>query len=161
MVKQPTTKVDIPRLPETELPRQNQGEIVIKHLELIQTVINRLAQSSFLLKGWSITVVAALLTLSTRDKNGLHSLVALLPALVFWGLDSYYVRQERLFRKLYEAVASQLRGDCTPVPLLSMDTSIGSKSVSSWFRTLMSGTLWPLYGVLIIVALLVTLVNFR
>jgi hypothetical protein len=31
----------------------------IKHLEMIQAVISRLANNSFLLKGWSITLVSA------------------------------------------------------------------------------------------------------
>jgi hypothetical protein len=34
-----------------------------KHLELIQAVISRMAGNSFLLKGWSVTLAAALLAL--------------------------------------------------------------------------------------------------
>ena len=40
-----------------------------KHLELIQGVITRLAQNSFLLKGWSVTLVAAILTLASKNPN--------------------------------------------------------------------------------------------
>ena len=57
----------------------------IAHLEMIQGVVNRLAHSSALLKGWS-------------------ALLAFLPAVVFWGLDGYYLWQERLFRNLYKHV---------------------------------------------------------
>ena len=32
----------------------------LKHLEMIQGVINRMANCSFLLKGWSVTLIAAL-----------------------------------------------------------------------------------------------------
>ena len=32
---------------------------VIKHLEMLQGVINRLGHNSFLIKGWSLTIIAA------------------------------------------------------------------------------------------------------
>jgi hypothetical protein len=35
--------------------------------------------------------------------------LALFPALAFWGLDAYYLRQERLFREVYRAVGSQVQ----------------------------------------------------
>ena len=38
-----------------------------KHLEFIQTTINRIAGNCFLLKGWAITLVAALFALSAKD----------------------------------------------------------------------------------------------
>jgi len=41
----------------------------IKHLEFIQTIINRMAANSFLIKGWAITLVAALFALSSKDTN--------------------------------------------------------------------------------------------
>ena len=34
-------------------------EVVVKHLELIQAVITRLANNSFLMKGWALTVTGA------------------------------------------------------------------------------------------------------
>jgi hypothetical protein len=50
------------------------------HLELIQGVINRLSQSSFLLKGWSVVLVAALFTLAANGENfRLLSLLIFLP----------------------------------------------------------------------------------
>jgi len=35
-------------------------EAKLKHLEMIQDVIKRMASNSFLLKGWSLTLVVAL-----------------------------------------------------------------------------------------------------
>ena len=73
----------------------------LKHLEFIQGVVNRLSTNSFLLKGWSVVLVAALLALSAKDRNILFILLAYLPTLVFWGLDGYFLWQERLYRALY------------------------------------------------------------
>lgn len=47
-------------------------EARLEHLKMIQTVITRMAQNSFLLKGWSVTLVSAMitLTLSNADPRG-------------------------------------------------------------------------------------------
>lgn len=77
----------------------------IKHLEFIQSVITRMNTNSFQLKGWSITLVSALLALFASTKNMNFILVAIFPALVFWFLDAYYLMQERKFRGLYSDIA--------------------------------------------------------
>lgn len=76
----------------------------IKHLEMIQGVINRMAKNSFALKGWAVTLVAGIFALASKDAEKLFCLVAYAPILIFWGLDSYYVLQERLYRALYDKV---------------------------------------------------------
>ena len=75
------------------------------HLEMIQGVIERHARNSFLLKGWSFTLVAAVFLLAARGQEpALAMAVGLLPALAFWGLDAYYLRHERAFRALFNHV---------------------------------------------------------
>jgi hypothetical protein len=65
----------------------------LKHLEMIQGIVNRMASNSFLLKGWSLTLVAALIALSVSQAAFLFALVGLLPCLVFWGwMDIFCVR---------------------------------------------------------------------
>lgn len=76
----------------------------IKHLELIQGVINRMAGNSFALKGWAVTLIAGIFVLASKDADKSYFLVAYVPITVFWGLDSYYLLQERLYRSLYEKV---------------------------------------------------------
>ena len=75
-----------------------------KHLELVQGVINRMANNSFMLKGWAVTLVAGIFALAGKDTDKLYFLVTYVPVLVFWGLDAYYLLQERLYRLLYEKV---------------------------------------------------------
>lgn len=76
----------------------------IKHLELIQGVINRMASNSFSLKGWAVTLVAGIFALSAKDTDKLYFLIAYIPIIIFWGLDSYYLLQERLYRALYDKI---------------------------------------------------------
>lgn len=75
-----------------------------KHLEFIQSAISRLAQNSFLIKGWSIISVSAILAIAFRQTSSAAALIALLPTLMFWALDSYFLAIERRYRNLYEKV---------------------------------------------------------
>ena len=77
-------------------------EGVIKHMEFVQAIVTRMGGNSFLLKGWTVTLTAALFALAAKDSNSRFVVVAILPAFSFWGLDAYYLRQERLFRCLYD-----------------------------------------------------------
>lgn len=77
----------------------------INHLEMIQGVINRMAYNSFALKGWALTLVIGIFALAGKDTDIMYfRVVPYIPIIVFWGLDSYYLLQERLYRALYEKV---------------------------------------------------------
>ncbi len=82
----------------------NYMEQKMKHLELIQGVINRMANNSFLLKGWVVTLVVGILALASKDTDKQYFWIAYIPILMFWFLDAYYLQQERLYRSLYEKV---------------------------------------------------------
>ena len=77
----------------------------IKHLEFIQSTITRMNQNSFQIKGWMITLVSALLALYASSEKVVYILIAIVPAIVFWLLDAYYLQQERRFRGVYNDVA--------------------------------------------------------
>jgi hypothetical protein len=83
---------------------------VIKHLEMTQGVVNRLANNSFLIKGWSMTILAAAILFITRT-NGTYSsylsLSFIVPVIGFWVLDGYFLWQERLFRGVYNDVRTK------------------------------------------------------
>lgn len=110
------------------------------HLQMIQDVISRMASNSFALKGWSVTVTAALVGLSAKDANPAFAVVALYPALSFWGLDAYFLRQERLYRALYDAVRTD-----RSVPLFSMNTAPFGNGVASLGSIARSGTVCALH----------------
>lgn len=80
------------------------SENKIRHLEMIQGVINRMASNSFMLKGWGVTLVAGIFALAAKDTDKLYFLVAYIPVIIFWILDSYYLLQERLYIALYKKV---------------------------------------------------------
>lgn len=75
-----------------------------KHLEMIQGVITRMNTNSFMLKGWAVTLVAGIFALASKETNEFYFLIAFIPVIIFWGLDAYYLLQERLYRALYNYV---------------------------------------------------------
>lgn len=82
-------------------------EAKLKHLELISNIITRMGNNSFLLKGWSVTLVVAIIALS---KDGLNCYVisgAILVVVFFGLLDGYYLSQERYFRMVYKTVSKK------------------------------------------------------
>lgn len=116
----------------------------LKHLEMIQQVITRMANNSFLIKGWSLTLLAALLTLALRDKIYPLLWISIVPVLMFWSLDGYFLRQERLFRKLYEKYRTQNQESVTD---FSMNTSDFVSEVDSWLGVMFSITLFLFHGI--------------
>jgi hypothetical protein len=73
-------------------------------MEMIQAVITRLASNSFLIKGWALTLTGAFLGLAVNKNSSGLAATALFPVTVFWALDTYFLRAERLFRVLFERV---------------------------------------------------------
>ena len=125
------------------------------HLEVIQGVINRLSNNSFLLKGWSVILVSAMFALAAKDANFLFVYLASFPAIAFWLLDGYFLKQERLFRKLYDHVRKLPEEKID----FSMDVSTVSAQVASWVGVTLSITLIAFHGVIVITIIAVILVN--
>ncbi len=121
----------------------------IKHLELVQSVISRMAQHAFQLKGWSVTVATAIFALAARESSAGLATLALFPTVAFWCLDAYYLRQERLYRKLYEAIAGPLK----LVRPFSMATGDYAGEVPSWTKTLVAQSVLPLHAAIALVML--------
>ena len=101
----------------------------IKHFELIENVIERMEKNSFMLKSWTMTLVVAICALSSQDSNAKFIIVAFLPIILFWVLDSYYLLQERKFRTLYSMVID-LKEDEIDFNLDVSNDKIGKKNIS-------------------------------
>ena len=74
-----------------------------KHLEMIQAIITRMAQNSFMIKGWALTLVVAMFAFVPKTA-GLFVPIVIVPILIFALLDAYYLQLERRYRKLYDIV---------------------------------------------------------
>ena len=125
-------------------------EEVIKHLEMIQVIINRLGRDSFFIKGWSTVLLSVIALFVMRDNMSIEYIIFLLIfPIVFWGLDAYYLWQERLFRERYDEVRKQSKTDFKMLPPKKI------KKKNRWFNVLWSETILPFYGAQIVFILLI------
>lgn len=127
-----------------------------KHLEFIQGAINRMAGNLFFLRGWTITLIAALFAFFVKDANTDFIFIVYFPVIIFWILDGYFLSQERLFRALYNHVRKL---DEKKIDF-SMDTREYSEDKrNSWLYSMFSSTLLffylPLVGVMLLVTYLI------
>jgi hypothetical protein len=127
-----------------------------KELDLVQIVINRLANNSFLLKGWLIAIVSIILSVSKESVFKPESIylyaILCLPFLSIWYLDAYFLRQERLYRKLYEWIILE-RPTGNTEHLYALDPQRRFE-VSSIFRVMLSETLRMFYGIPLVILLI-------
>lgn len=125
-----------------------------KHLEMTQGIVNRLASNSFMVKGWSVVLISALFVLSDAGSNQAFVFLAYIPASIFWGLDGYFLWEERKFRKLYDQVRFLDEQDID----FSMDTS-RVEGAGNWITATLSKTLIPFHGVLILSIIIVMILS--
>jgi hypothetical protein len=127
-----------------------------KHLEFIQGAINRMAGNLFFLRGWTITLIAALFAFFVKDANTDFIFVVYFPIIIFWILDGYFLSQERLFRALYNHVRKLDEKEID----FSMNTSeYNEDKRNGWIYSMFSSTLLffylPLVGVMLLVTYLI------
>ncbi len=123
------------------------NEDVIKHLEFIESVIERQARNTFQIKAWSIAILVGLAGLSRASREDIF-LAALGSVLLFWILDGFYFSKERKFRALYDKVRKQNKTD------FSMNISDFKEWKCSWFGSLFTITLLIPYGSMVVGLLL-------
>ena len=117
------------------------NEELFKEIDLIQGCINRMANNSFLIKGWALGVFAGV-TAFTKGEN-LNNIVLLLcttvvPFICFWVLDAYFLQIERKYRAMYtEKLTKRKNNDSDEL----FDLNPSKYKVGSILRIMYSQTL--------------------
>ena len=77
-----------------------------KHLEMIQAIIARMGGNLFYLRGWSVTLIGAVLAILSQSEDiGIFPIIILLATtLMLWIYDGYFLALERKYRDLYDKV---------------------------------------------------------
>lgn len=58
--------------------------------------------NSFMIKGWCVTLVAALFALAAKDSEVKFAVIAYFIIPIFWILDGFFLATEKAFRKMYD-----------------------------------------------------------
>jgi len=128
-------------------------EFMLKEIDIIQDIIKRMAFNSFMIKGWTITLVAVALLLKGSKYQ---VLIAYIPLLIFWFLDAYFLWQERLYRRLYKWIIKNRLN--TDEYLFDMNAYRFKDQEQSKFRIMFSITLGWFYGSIFILTLIYTII---
>ena len=116
----------------------------IEHLKLIQAAITRLARNSFAIKSLAVAASAVLIAFTAAAETPLASVggAALLP---LWWLDASYLRQERLFRGLYDYIRAGPPAEFGAYRYFSMDVSVAEQRKKGIFRVVVSRSILLVY----------------
>lgn len=132
------------------------SEDVRQHLSFIQGVITRMNSNSFSMKGWMVAIESALAAVYASDSFNpcgyIYFVVGIPVALIFCGLDGYYLKMEKQYRDLYNEVRANPENTD-----FSMDASGSKITMSQAFK---SPSVWILY-VSVLVLLVTVIVILR
>ena len=135
--------------------------IYSQYFTIIQDVINRMAQNSFLIKAWAVTLIATIFILTFSIVNILIFGVLLAITIIFWALDSYYLKLERVYRRLYQTKVEEYNDNQKrkSMKLFDMDYEPFKKLEQRILRIMVSKTEILFYFSLIIGLLSLLLLN--
>ena len=122
-------------------------EIIHKEIDLIQACISRMANNSFLLKGWAITIIAVGLALTDKapDQAAISTIV-LIPLFCFWFLDAFFLRTEKMYREMYKWVLEK-RSEDDKTLLYDLNPTRFNDQVDPLWKVMVSITLRWFYGI--------------
>ena len=100
-------------------------------------------------KTWTVTLFAAVLAFSASSKNLKYALIAVIPILIFWLLDSHYLQQSYKYRRLYDDIVSG------KVPSFIMAVEKYKDSICCFCRAIFDPTTLLVYPLLIACAFII------
>ena len=137
----------------------HERESLHKEIDLIQSCITRMANNSFLVKGWTITLVTAVLAFGDKFTDLIYlCFILVFPIISFWYLDAFFLQTERKYRNLYNWVIKERPENNLFLFDLNPHRS-ELKKVDSICLTMFSKTLWPLYLVPLLTLFITIIIN--
>lgn len=91
----------------------NDKEYKVTGLGFLQSIISRMANNSFYIKGWVLTLFLAIIVLKKEISYSSCTLeiAIIMVTLLFCFLDAYYLQQEKIFRELYNYLSGSEKKD--------------------------------------------------
>ncbi|MFZ1791547.1 MAG: hypothetical protein WAT92_24685 [Saprospiraceae bacterium] len=114
----------------------------LKHLEFIQNIITRMNSNSFMIKGWAVTLIAAILIFADKTNSKDYLIVPLVAIILFFLLDAYYLCMEKQYRALYNKIVTMTEDEID----FTIDASPFKISI---YDAIKSPSIWLLYVLLI------------
>ena len=124
---------------------------VQSYLEILQSVISRMANNSASCKTWCITLVSAVLVVIADKAEADYAWIAVIPVLLFLVLDAYYLGQERAFRQIYNSFIQKLHDNqATASDLFQLKPARGKTATTLTINAVSSFAIYPFYLTLVV-----------
>jgi hypothetical protein len=129
------------------------SQAVQAHLGLMQGIIQRMASNSSSCKTWCVTLVSAILVAVADRNKAEYAVIAAIPILLFFALDTYYLSLEKEFRNSYNEFIGKLHSGTLVATDLYAITATGSPFRAA-VASMQSPSVWPFYVALLVLAAL-------
>jgi hypothetical protein len=119
---------------------------VQSYINILQGVVARMATNSSNCKTWCVTIVSAIVVVIADKAKPTYVWIALLPVILFFLLDAYYLGQERSFRGTYNEFIKRIhKGSATTSDLYIVIPMKGTNVVKATVEAATSFSIYPFY----------------
>lgn len=118
------------------------------HLQITQSIIQRMASNSASCKAWCITLVSAILVIVADKGKPQYAMIAVIPTLLFLVLDGYYLSLEKMLRQSYNAFIEKMHTGGLKASDFYAVSPTGNL-FDTFLSSLCSFSVWPFYGMLL------------
>jgi len=129
------------------------------HLQITQSVIQRMASNSASCKAWCIALVSAVLVIVATTEKAQYTLIAIIPIVLFLVLDTYYLTLEKMFIQSYNSFIEKLHTGKVATSDLYIVSPSGSM-LRGFFASFISFSIWPFYLTLLVMTFVTKLIVF-
>jgi len=114
---------------------------VLKHMDMYQGIITRMASNSAACKKWAVPLITAILGFVVKDQQEALVWLTLFPIAIFYFLDSYYLMLENQFRDGFTDSANKISAGTFKQSDLFKLKPLGKH----WLKSFTSFATWPVY----------------
>ena len=130
---------------------------VQSYLGILQSVIGRMASNSAACKTWCIALVSAMVVIIAGQRKPDYIWISIIPIVLLFFLDSYYLGLERQFRSRYNDFIKKIHlGSATIDDVFIISPDFGVRKIFALIlKASASISIWPFYGLLTIMLIIV------
>jgi len=130
---------------------------VNSYVDILQSVIRRMAGNSSNCKTWCIGIVSAIIVVTVDGSNLQHLWISYIPITLLGVLDAFYLGLERKFRYRYDEFVQKLHsGKASDNDIFVVKPTLGSVcTLCSTFESIFSLSVLPFYGFLIVMVYII------
>ena len=137
----------------------SESSSVQTHLTIMQGVIRRMGYNSNACKVWCLTLVSVVILITTRENESAYILMAVVPVMVLFLLNTYYHSKELGFRRSYDDFVGKVHRGEIELSDLYLAKTLGTGR-QNFLSSIRSFSIWPFYATLCLVIVLAWIIIF-